>query len=298
MYDCSVQHAPLAHKFTGKEHDSESGLDNFEARYDASSMGRLMTPDPLGGHQEDPQTLNRHAYVRNNPLNLTDPTGLDFYLNCDKNNGTTCQGGHEYYEDKDGDNQETVVKSDDKGNLTDQSGNKYSGTVESGGVHFAQQGSDTSSTGSWVNGSSDTKFTQTSGVLSGFSFDFSQPGQGQTLRGTASFSMSETDAATALGNAGFYSRWQDNAGNFLHGIPWGLHEHFRTPGIPAAGHQIAAYRSALLAPRVRYSSAFARFHLDLGHRPADSTRIYAKVDMPALREVADLDLGCGLSEVG
>ena len=29
----------------------------------------------------------------------------------------------------------------------------------------------------------------------------------------------------------------------------------------------------------------------LGHRSVDSTRIYAKVDMPALREVADLDLG-------
>ena len=30
-------------KFTGKERDSESGLDNFGARYDASSLGRYMT---------------------------------------------------------------------------------------------------------------------------------------------------------------------------------------------------------------------------------------------------------------
>jgi hypothetical protein len=29
------------YKFTGKERDSESGLDNFGARYDASSMGRF-----------------------------------------------------------------------------------------------------------------------------------------------------------------------------------------------------------------------------------------------------------------
>jgi integrase/recombinase XerD len=29
----------------------------------------------------------------------------------------------------------------------------------------------------------------------------------------------------------------------------------------------------------------------LGHHSLDSTRVYAKVDMPALREVADLDLG-------
>ena len=34
------------YKFTGKERDSESGLDNFGARYNASSMGRFMTPDP------------------------------------------------------------------------------------------------------------------------------------------------------------------------------------------------------------------------------------------------------------
>ncbi len=35
------------HKFTGKERDSESGLDNFGARYNSSTMGRFMTPDPL-----------------------------------------------------------------------------------------------------------------------------------------------------------------------------------------------------------------------------------------------------------
>ena len=35
------------YKFTGKERDSESGLDNFGKRYNASSLGRFMTPDPL-----------------------------------------------------------------------------------------------------------------------------------------------------------------------------------------------------------------------------------------------------------
>jgi RHS repeat-associated protein len=47
MYDGSSQHAHLAHKFTGKERDSESGLDNFIARYNSSNMGRFMSPDPL-----------------------------------------------------------------------------------------------------------------------------------------------------------------------------------------------------------------------------------------------------------
>jgi RHS repeat-associated protein len=81
------------HKFTGKERDAESGLDNFGARYDSSSLGRFMSPDPMGGHPQDPQTLNRYAYVRNNPLNLTDPTGPDFYLRCSGKDSDTCQGG-------------------------------------------------------------------------------------------------------------------------------------------------------------------------------------------------------------
>jgi RHS repeat-associated protein len=90
MYDCSFPQARFAYKFTGKERDAESGLDDFEARHYASTMGRFMQPDPVGGHNEDPQTLNRYAYVRNNPLSLTDPTGLDFYLSCQKA-GDTCQ---------------------------------------------------------------------------------------------------------------------------------------------------------------------------------------------------------------
>src|SRR2546426_6995193 len=57
--------------------DQETGLDNFGPRYFSSQMGRMMSPDPLGGHLFDPQTLNKYSYVRNNPLTLVDPTGLD-----------------------------------------------------------------------------------------------------------------------------------------------------------------------------------------------------------------------------
>ncbi len=92
---CSPDNPANHYKFTGKERDGESGLDFMEARYYGSSMGRFMSPDPLGGHYEDPQTLNRYSYVRNNPLNLSDPTGLDFNLQCTqtKDNASTCQGG-------------------------------------------------------------------------------------------------------------------------------------------------------------------------------------------------------------
>jgi RHS repeat-associated protein len=64
------------HHFTGKERDAESGNDYFGARYFASSMGRMLSPDPIGGGLTDPQSLNKYAYALNNPLRFTDPTGL------------------------------------------------------------------------------------------------------------------------------------------------------------------------------------------------------------------------------
>jgi RHS repeat-associated protein len=73
-----------SHKFTGKERDSESGLDNFGARYDSSSMGRFMSPDPLlnSGLPWNPQSWNRYSYTENNPLRYTDPTGLFKWGKC------------------------------------------------------------------------------------------------------------------------------------------------------------------------------------------------------------------------
>jgi len=64
------------HHFTGKERDNESGLDNFGARYNASGLGRFLSPD-AGIDQEslDPQSLNRYSYVHNNPVRLVDPHG-------------------------------------------------------------------------------------------------------------------------------------------------------------------------------------------------------------------------------
>jgi RHS repeat-associated protein len=49
-------------KFTGKERDTESGLDNFDARYFGSSLARFVSPDP--GQEsgidnlDDPQMWN------------------------------------------------------------------------------------------------------------------------------------------------------------------------------------------------------------------------------------------------
>jgi RHS repeat-associated protein len=68
------------YRFTGKERDTESGLDYFGARYYASTMGRFMTPDPSGLTFENPynpQSLNLYSYALNNPLVNTDPSGME-----------------------------------------------------------------------------------------------------------------------------------------------------------------------------------------------------------------------------
>ncbi|MFQ5874392.1 MAG: RHS repeat-associated core domain-containing protein, partial [Dehalococcoidia bacterium] len=49
-------------------------------RYDSSRLGRFLTPDPIAGSPLDPQSLNRYAYVRNDPVNLSDPLGLFYSL--------------------------------------------------------------------------------------------------------------------------------------------------------------------------------------------------------------------------
>jgi RHS repeat-associated protein len=79
------------YKFTGKERDLESGLNNFGARYMSSTIGRFITPDwstsPAAipyADLSDPQSLNLYSYVRNNPLNRLDPNGHCFW-ECLKN---------------------------------------------------------------------------------------------------------------------------------------------------------------------------------------------------------------------
>jgi RHS repeat-associated protein len=54
-------------------------LYDFPAR-EYSVQGRWPSPDPAGISStcpKDPQTQNRYAYVRNNPITYTDPTGMD-----------------------------------------------------------------------------------------------------------------------------------------------------------------------------------------------------------------------------
>jgi RHS repeat-associated protein len=65
-------------KFTSYERDNETSLDFAQARYYANSQGRFTRPDPwmASADEFEPQSWNRYAYVANNPLAFTDPSGM------------------------------------------------------------------------------------------------------------------------------------------------------------------------------------------------------------------------------
>jgi RHS repeat-associated protein len=78
-YD-TVTGGPSQLDFTGLTRDTISDEYDTVNREQHPNQGRWVSPDPAGlGATEavSPQSWNRYAYVTNNPLLLTDPTGLD-----------------------------------------------------------------------------------------------------------------------------------------------------------------------------------------------------------------------------
>jgi RHS repeat-associated protein len=117
-------------RYTGKERDSESGLDNFGARYDSSQYGRFMSVDPDNesglDHMEDPQSWNGYAYVRNNPLVLTDPDGMNYRVCDDK--GENCANLT---------NEQFAQYRQDSGNISMRaSGDLYAGDTKVGNASY------------------------------------------------------------------------------------------------------------------------------------------------------------------
>jgi RHS repeat-associated protein len=77
--DAGVVGESEKHRFTTYERDTESGTDQAVHRQYHVNVGRFFRPDPVPGSISNPQSLNRYAYVSNQPTNLTDPTGLDWF---------------------------------------------------------------------------------------------------------------------------------------------------------------------------------------------------------------------------
>jgi RHS repeat-associated protein len=62
--------------FTSYERDSESGNDYAMKRYNVNRLARLSSPDLLSGSLGNPQSLNHYSYTRNDPIDLSDPSGM------------------------------------------------------------------------------------------------------------------------------------------------------------------------------------------------------------------------------
>jgi RHS repeat-associated protein len=69
-------------RYTGKERDTETNLDDFGARYYSSQFGRWTSPDWSGAPSTvpyaelvNPQSLNLYAFARNNPVTSADLDG-------------------------------------------------------------------------------------------------------------------------------------------------------------------------------------------------------------------------------
>jgi RHS repeat-associated protein len=69
-------------RFAGLDFPGIAGSDAAQFRNYMQSYGRWMTPDKLGGDVADPQSLNRYAYVMNNPATFSDPLGLSHATAC------------------------------------------------------------------------------------------------------------------------------------------------------------------------------------------------------------------------
>ena len=65
--------------YTGHEQVDSVGLIHMNGRVYDPVIGRFLSADPMIQAPSDLQSYNRYAYVRNNPLTLTDPSGFSWW---------------------------------------------------------------------------------------------------------------------------------------------------------------------------------------------------------------------------
>jgi RHS repeat-associated protein len=71
---------PSKKRFTSYDRSAVTTLDYAVNRYYSAQQGRFTQVDPIGmasSELANPQSLNLYAYVENDPINSTDPLGLD-----------------------------------------------------------------------------------------------------------------------------------------------------------------------------------------------------------------------------
>lgn len=75
----------MTNRYTGQRIDEETGLYYYNSRYYDAQLGRFIQADSIVPGSDTSQALNRYAYVKNNPLNFTDPDGHGWFSKLWKN---------------------------------------------------------------------------------------------------------------------------------------------------------------------------------------------------------------------
>jgi RHS repeat-associated protein len=73
-YTLSTTAFPVSRRYTSQILDEETGLYYYGSRYYDPALGRFIQPDTLIPNPFDPQSYDRYAYARDNPLRYVDPT--------------------------------------------------------------------------------------------------------------------------------------------------------------------------------------------------------------------------------
>lgn len=78
-------------QYTGQAYIPELGMYHYKARIYSPTLGRFLQTDPIGYDDQ----INLYAYVANDPVNKTDPTGLALVSEgcAVKNPSSSCSGG-------------------------------------------------------------------------------------------------------------------------------------------------------------------------------------------------------------
>src|SRR5271166_2979539 len=111
--------------FTGQDQDTTYGVYDYLFRKYDPAAGRWLSPDPSGWgavSQSYPQSLNRYAYVQNNPNSLIDANGLD------------CM-----YISDDGTSIESIDHNSDSGECSDNGGTWFNGTIKKSAAAYNSQ---------------------------------------------------------------------------------------------------------------------------------------------------------------
>ncbi len=82
-YNSTTASTPEQRKYIGQEYDTDTELSYLEARYYDGHVGRFLSEDSefinVGFDFSNPQTMNSYSYAGNNPINVTDPSGLGWW---------------------------------------------------------------------------------------------------------------------------------------------------------------------------------------------------------------------------